>query len=72
MSSTRMLFKREVCKVKWQGMVGEFLVIYDMFSKKLHVKGEEKAASFEIDMIEKIEDRVDKIEIYFKSKNNTL
>jgi hypothetical protein len=69
----RMLFKRERCKVKWQGMSGEFLVIYDMFSRKLHVKGEDRAASFEVENVENIvKDEEGKIELIFKNKFSNL
>ena len=67
-----MLFKKETCKVKWSGISGQFLVIYDMFAKKLHIKGEEKTASFDIDNIDKIEDRGYKLEIFFNTKTVNL
>ena len=56
-----MLFKKETCKVKWSGISGQFLVIYDIFAKKMHIKGEEKTASFDIINIDKIEDRGNKL-----------
>lgn len=67
-----MLFKREVCRVKWQGMSGQFLVIYDMISKKLHLKGEEKALSFDISTIESLKEQDNKIQVIFNNSKPSL
>lgn len=56
-----MLFKKETCKVKGQIMNGEYLVIYDMVSKKLHFQGKEKSSSFDIDSIDRLKELENKI-----------
>lgn len=39
--TSKTLFKRENCLIKWKGLNSEYLLIFDIFAKKLHVNSEQ-------------------------------
>ena len=61
---SKKLFKREKCLVKWKGLYGEYLVIFDIFAKRLHINSEE-SVSLLLSDAERLVYTSSKIEIYF-------
>lgn len=64
---SKKLFKREKCQVKWKGLHGEYLVIFDIFAKRLHINSED-SVSLLLSDAERLVYTSNKIEIYFDNR----
>jgi hypothetical protein len=66
-NTNKKLFKREKCHLKWKDFSGEYLLIFDIFAKRLHVNSEEPFSLLLADA-ERLVSTSSKIELYFTNR----